>query len=148
MLPTVRLHLALVQVGQGLALANNSPQPWSQSGAGSASQSALGNPAPQPPQPGMGGLSAEFAAAAAAAAAGGQPHHGSSPHMAGLGVGAGSITAQSGGRVWVVTKDDTLRTVVERLAVPGVRRLIVVTPESRRVEGIISLSDVAQYLFL
>eukprot|EP00198_Chlamydomonas_reinhardtii_P013855 XP_001703192.1 predicted protein [Chlamydomonas reinhardtii] len=54
----------------------------------------------------------------------------------------------SGGRVWVVTKDDTLRTVVERLAVPGVRRLIVVTPESRRVEGIISLSDVAQYLFL
>ncbi|KAG2427741.1 hypothetical protein HXX76_012066 [Chlamydomonas incerta] len=150
-----RLQWEDVTVGQGLALANNSPQPWSQSGAGSASQSALGNPAPQPQQlaqPGMGGLSAEFAAAAAAAAAGGQSHHGSasSPHVAGLGLGlgAGSITAQSGGRVWVVTKDDTLRTVVERLAVPGVRRLIVVTPESRRVEGIISLSDVAQYLFL
>ncbi|EFJ45435.1 hypothetical protein VOLCADRAFT_63727 [Volvox carteri f. nagariensis] len=60
----------------------------------------------------------------------------------------GSLSSQLGARVWVVTKDDTLRTVVERLAVPGVRRLVVVHPETRRVEGIISLSDVAQYLFL
>lgn len=38
--------------------------------------------------------------------------------------------------------------VVERLAIPGVRRLVVVHPETRRVEGLISLSDVAAYLFL
>ena len=30
----------------------------------------------------------------------------------------------------------------------GVRRLIIVEPESRRVEGIVSLSDLAAYLFL
>ena len=45
------------------------------------------------------------------------------------------------------SKDDTLRTVVERLALPGVRRLVVVQPDTRRVEGLISLSDVASYLF-
>jgi CBS domain-containing protein len=32
--------------------------------------------------------------------------------------------------------------------VPGVRRLVVVDGESRRVEGIVSLSDVAKYLLL
>jgi len=32
--------------------------------------------------------------------------------------------------------------------VAGVRRLIIVEPESRRVEGIVSLSDLAAYLFL
>jgi 5'-AMP-activated protein kinase regulatory gamma subunit len=51
-------------------------------------------------------------------------------------------------RCYVCSKDDPLRTVVERLATPGVRRLIVVQPETRRVEGLISLSDVAAYLFL
>ena len=40
------------------------------------------------------------------------------------------------------------RTVVERLSVPGVRRLVVVDSDTRRVEGIISLSDVASYLLL
>jgi hypothetical protein len=38
--------------------------------------------------------------------------------------------------------------VVEKLAIPGVRRLFVVQPDTRRVEGVISLSDVAAYLFL
>lgn len=51
-------------------------------------------------------------------------------------------------RVHLCTKDDPLRTVVERLAIPGVRRLVAVHPETRRVEGIISLSDVASYLFV
>lgn len=37
--------------------------------------------------------------------------------------------------------------VVERLAIPGVRRLIVVQPETRRVNAVISLSDVANFLF-
>jgi len=38
--------------------------------------------------------------------------------------------------------------VVERLSVPGIRRVIVVQPETRRVEGVFSLSDIAAYLFL
>ncbi len=38
--------------------------------------------------------------------------------------------------------------VVERLSVPGIRRVVVVQPETLRVEGVISLSDVAAYLFL
>eukprot|EP00887_Chlorella_sp_A99_P006896 scaffold2.g6896.t1 len=38
--------------------------------------------------------------------------------------------------------------VVERLSVPGVRRLVAVDPETRRVQGIVSLSDVAAYLLL
>jgi CBS domain-containing protein len=38
--------------------------------------------------------------------------------------------------------------VVERLSVPGVRRLVVVDGDSRRVEGIVSLSDVAAFLLL
>lgn len=39
------------------------------------------------------------------------------------------------------------RSVVERLSTPGVRRLFVVDPDTRRMEGIVSLSDVAAYLF-
>lgn len=39
------------------------------------------------------------------------------------------------------------RSVVERLSVPGMRRLFVVEPETSKVEGIVSLSDVAAYLF-
>ncbi|RMZ52159.1 hypothetical protein APUTEX25_001549, partial [Auxenochlorella protothecoides] len=49
-------------------------------------------------------------------------------------------------RVWICTADDSLRTVVERLAVPGVRRLVVVDGATHRVEGIVSLSDVATFL--
>lgn len=47
-------------------------------------------------------------------------------------------------RRWLATP--FCRSVVERLSVPGVRRLFVVSPETRRLEGIISLSDVAAYL--
>ena len=45
------------------------------------------------------------------------------------------------------TPDLLRRSVVERLSVPGVRRLIIVQPQSRRVEGIVSLSDIAAYIF-
>ena len=38
--------------------------------------------------------------------------------------------------------------VLERLSMPAVRRVIVVHPETSKVEGIISLSDVARFLFL
>ncbi len=37
--------------------------------------------------------------------------------------------------------------MVERLSVPGVRRLFVVDRETRKVWGILSLSDVAAFLF-
>lgn len=36
-------------------------------------------------------------------------------------------------RVHACTSNDSLRAVVERLAVPGVRRLVVVHPDTRRV---------------
>lgn len=41
-----------------------------------------------------------------------------------------------------------MRTVVERLAVPGVRRLVVVDGATHRVEGVVSLSDVAAFLLV
>ena len=37
--------------------------------------------------------------------------------------------------------------MVERLSVPGVRRLFVVDRDTRKVLGILSLSDVAAFLF-
>lgn len=78
---------------------------------------------------------------AAAAAAGVQQQNGEVLHS---GPGQGGRAT----RAYICTKDDTLRAVVERLSLPGVRRLVVVQPETRRVEGLISLSDVASYLFL
>lgn len=61
-----------------------------------------------------------------------------------------SFTSQTlaGGRVAVAFQDDPLRFVVERLAAPGVRRLVVVDRATRQVQGLVSLSDVAAYLFL
>jgi CBS domain-containing protein len=50
--------------------------------------------------------------------------------------------------VAIAFQDDSLRAVVERLAAPGVRRLVVVDRHTRRVQGLVSLSDVAAYLFL
>lgn len=71
--------------------------------------------------------------------------------MRGGGGGAGIFSVSGGGgkstRVHVCSKDDPLKVIVERLAVPGVRRLVVVHPETLRVEGIVSLSDCASYLF-
>lgn len=51
-------------------------------------------------------------------------------------------------RLYVCTRQDQLRVVLERLSMPSVRRVIVVHPETSKVEGIISLSDVARFLFL
>lgn len=61
------------------------------------------------------------------------------------GAAAGAAGRQ---RVHVCTAQDALRFVVERLALPGVRRVFVVHPESRRVEGIVSLSDVASFMLI
>ena len=49
-------------------------------------------------------------------------------------------------RVHYCTVNDALRAVVERLSVPGVRRLVVVNADTKRAEGVVSLSDVAAYL--
>ena len=40
------------------------------------------------------------------------------------------------------------RLIVERLATPSVRRILVLDPDSNVVQAIISLSDLAAYLFL
>lgn len=113
--------------------------------------SLAGQPLP-PPQ--LGGSSM---ALAGAGAPGGVPHWGSSPRGSATSLGgseAGGVAAAAAAaakqhRLHVCTPADALRTVVERLSVPGVRRLIVVDGlDTRRVEGIISLSDVAAYLLL
>jgi CBS domain-containing protein len=66
----------------------------------------------------------------------------------GYGAAAAAAGSIAGGRVAVAYQDDPLRVVVERLAGPGVRRLVVVDRATRRVMGVVSLSDVAAYLFL
>jgi len=48
--------------------------------------------------------------------------------------------------LFTCTRRDSLRSVVEKLSMPGVRRLVVVCPDTRRMEGIISLSDVAYFM--
>ncbi|PSC74424.1 sucrose nonfermenting 4 [Micractinium conductrix] len=97
---------------------------------------SLGGPPLPPPQ-------------AAAAAAAGPPQWGGSPRGSAASLeAAASGAASSPKHLHLCTPHDALRTVVERLSVPGVRRLVVVDSDTRRVEGIISLSDVASYLLL
>eukprot|EP00210_Caulerpa_lentillifera_P000334 g327.t1 len=48
----------------------------------------------------------------------------------------------------LITRGDTLRTVVERLAAPGIHQLMIIEASHRTLEGIITLTDVAQYLFM
>ncbi|XP_062084772.1 sucrose nonfermenting 4-like protein [Humulus lupulus] len=52
----------------------------------------------------------------------------------------------NGQRCQMCLRSDTLHKVMERLANPGVRRLVIVEAGSKRVEGIISLSDVFRFL--
>ncbi|KAL3538120.1 hypothetical protein ACH5RR_001486 [Cinchona calisaya] len=52
----------------------------------------------------------------------------------------------NGQRCHMCLRSDPLHKVMERLAVPGVRRLVIVEAGSKRVEGIISLSDVFKFL--
>ena len=50
-------------------------------------------------------------------------------------------------RCYTCTRTDSLRTVMETLALPGVSRLICVEAGTQRIEGIITLSDIATFLF-
>ncbi|KAG4928826.1 hypothetical protein JHK84_054375 [Glycine max] len=52
----------------------------------------------------------------------------------------------NGQRCHMCLRSESLYKVMERLANPGVRRLVVVEAGSKRVEGIISLSDVFRFL--
>lgn len=52
----------------------------------------------------------------------------------------------NGQRCQMCLRSDPLHKVMERLSNPGVRRLVIVEAGSKRVEGIISLSDVFRYL--
>jgi len=61
-------------------------------------------------------------------------------------LGPGYRVKQTTPRVFVCTRQDSLRTVLETLALPGVRRIIVIEPESKCVEGIVSLVDVVSFL--
>jgi len=63
-----------------------------------------------------------------------------------LGPGPRIPMAKSSPRVYVCTRQDSLETVLETLALPGVRRIIVIEPESKCVEGIVSLQDVVSFL--
>ncbi|XP_059632710.1 sucrose nonfermenting 4-like protein [Cornus florida] len=49
-------------------------------------------------------------------------------------------------RCHMCLRSDTVHKVMERLAKPGVRRLIVVEAGSKRVEGIVTLSDIFMFL--
>ncbi|KAI5075263.1 hypothetical protein GOP47_0009339 [Adiantum capillus-veneris] len=59
---------------------------------------------------------------------------------------------QAGGalvrRCQMCVRTDSLQSVMERLSIPGVRRIVCVEAGSRRVEGIITLSDVFNFLLL
>ncbi|CAI7819977.1 unnamed protein product [Closterium sp. NIES-54] len=60
--------------------------------------------------------------------------------------GAVGAAAAGGTRCHMCLQSDSLRVVVERLAMPGVRRLVCVEAGSRRIQGIISLSDLFHFL--
>ncbi|XP_047324638.1 sucrose nonfermenting 4-like protein [Impatiens glandulifera] len=53
-----------------------------------------------------------------------------------------------GQRCHMCLRSDPLHKVIERLANPGVQRLVVVEAGSKRIEGIVSLSDVFKFLLL
>uniref|UniRef100_A0A7S3QNI8 CBS domain-containing protein n=1 Tax=Dunaliella tertiolecta TaxID=3047 RepID=A0A7S3QNI8_DUNTE len=123
-----------VTVGQALALA--APEPVT----------SPYQPPPSPSSPSthpvMGGLSAELQAHQQAVLL--------QQQMAGTPRPEATFASpvSKANRMCICSKEDPLRTVVERLSVPGIRRVVVVQPETRRVEGVISLSDIAAYLFL
>lgn len=118
-----RLQFEDVTVGQALALAGQALAPPQLSGS-AALGAHVGTQWGSSPRGSAQSLGAVDAAGAAGAAAAKQH------------------------RLHVCTPQDALRTVVERLSVPGVRRLVVVDGDTRRVEGVVSLSDVASFLLL
>ncbi|XP_076912378.1 sucrose nonfermenting 4-like protein isoform X1 [Bidens hawaiensis] len=56
------------------------------------------------------------------------------------------LTQENGQRCHMCLRSDPLHKVMDRLAIPGVRRLVIVEAGSKRVEGIISLTDLFRFL--
>ncbi|PNX80258.1 sucrose nonfermenting 4-like protein, partial [Trifolium pratense] len=48
-------------------------------------------------------------------------------------------------RCQMCLRSDSLHKVIERLANPGVRRIVIVEAGSKRLEGIVSLSDIFKF---
>ncbi|KAF2289202.1 hypothetical protein GH714_029379 [Hevea brasiliensis] len=63
-----------------------------------------------------------------------------------LGQDSYSLYERLNQRCQMCLRSDTLHKVMERLANPGVRRLIIVEAGSKRVEGIVTLSDIFKFL--
>ncbi|CAK9146446.1 unnamed protein product [Ilex paraguariensis] len=63
-----------------------------------------------------------------------------------LQLGQDVSSPSNGQRCQMCLRSDPLHKVMERLAIPGVRRLVIVEAGTNRVEGIISLSDVFKFL--
>ncbi|CAI0460032.1 unnamed protein product [Linum tenue] len=63
-----------------------------------------------------------------------------------LQLGQDANSPYNGQRCHMCLRSDPLHKVMERLASPGIRRLLIVEAGSKRVEGIISLSDVFRFL--
>ncbi|KAK9933731.1 hypothetical protein M0R45_020907 [Rubus argutus] len=63
-----------------------------------------------------------------------------------LGQDSYSSFEQRSQRCQMCLRSDSLHKVMERLANPGVRRLVIVEAGSKRVEGVVSLSDVFKFL--
>ncbi|XP_041020082.1 sucrose nonfermenting 4-like protein isoform X1 [Juglans microcarpa x Juglans regia] len=63
-----------------------------------------------------------------------------------LGQNANSSYGFNGQRFQMCLRSDPLHEVMKRLTIPGVRRLVIVEAGSNRVEGVISLSDVFNFL--
>ena len=59
----------------------------------------------------------------------------------------GGLLPRPCGRCVTCTRATPLRAVLEALTSPGVHRLVCVEPDTNRAEGIVSLRDVACYLF-
>ena len=68
--------------------------------------------------------------------------------QSGGGDGAGGGGGGGARRCFTCTRSDSLRTAMETLAMPGVGRLVCVQPSTQRIEGIITLSDIASFLFV
>lgn len=76
------------------------------------------------------------------------PVGGTSPSSSMSSLQENSTGGQAPQRLWVCSPDEPLCGVLERLALPGVRRVVVAHPETKHVEGIVSLSDIAAYLLM
>ncbi|KAF1891188.1 hypothetical protein Lal_00001329 [Lupinus albus] len=69
-----------------------------------------------------------------------------SPTALQLGQDANSPYELRSQRCQMCLRSDSLHKVMERLANPGVRRLVIVEAGSKRVEGIVSLGDIFKFL--